>query len=62
MGDVVNLRQARKRRGREALARASAEMRIAFGMTKTQRRRVETEREKAERSLDSHRLERPDDD
>jgi len=61
MGDLVNLRQARKRREREAAVAASAENRIAFGLTKAQRRRVEAERAKAERGLDSHRLDRPND-
>jgi Domain of unknown function (DUF4169) len=61
MGDIVNLRRARKRRDREASAKASVENRIRFGMTNRERRRIEAEGEKAERSLDSHRLEPPDD-
>ncbi len=60
MGDLVNLRQARKRREREREAAAAAENRAAFGMTKAERRKVEAEREKAERGLDSHRRDAPD--
>jgi len=62
MGDLVNLRQARKRRDRARHADAAAENRAAFGMTRAERRKLETEREKAERGLDSHRLDRPDGD
>jgi len=62
MGDLVNLRQARKRRLRAREETAAAENRAVFGMTKAERRKVEAEREKAERALDSVRLERPDGD
>jgi hypothetical protein len=61
MGDLVNLRQARKRREREREASAGAENRVVHGMTKAERKKAEREREKAARSLDSHRLDRPDD-
>jgi hypothetical protein len=59
-GRVVNLRQARKRRDREREAAAAAENRIVFGMTKAERRKVEAERAKTERALDSHKLDHPD--
>jgi Domain of unknown function (DUF4169) len=59
-GRVVNLRQARKRREREREAAAAAENRIVFGMTKAERRKVEAERAKAERVLDSHKLDHLD--
>ena len=61
MGDLVNLRQARKRRDRERAATAAAENRAVHGMTRTERRKTEAEREKAARELDAHRL-RPDGD
>ena len=61
MGDVVNLRRARKSRERRRKEAKAAENRIAFGMTKAERRRLDSEREKAERDLDGHRLVRPDD-
>ncbi len=61
MGDVVNLRRARKGRERHRKEAEAAENRIAFGMTKAERRRLDSEREKAERGLDAHKLVRPDD-
>ena len=60
MGDVVNLRRARKRRDREREAAAAAENRILHGLTRAERRTIEAEREAGERRLDGHRLE-PDD-
>lgn len=60
MGDVVNLRQARKRRGGALAADAAAKNRAAFGMTKAERQKIKAEREKVERGLDFHRLDRPD--
>jgi hypothetical protein len=60
MGDLINLRQARKRRRRERDAASAAENRASFGMTKAERRKVEAEREKATRSLDAHLREPPD--
>jgi hypothetical protein len=60
MGDVVNLRQARKRVNRARKAEIAAENRVVFGMTKGERGKIEAEREKAERGLEAHRLDRPD--
>ena len=62
MGDLVNLRQARKRREREQKAAAAAENRAAFGMTRAERRKAEAEQTIADRRLDSHRLESKDGD
>jgi Domain of unknown function (DUF4169) len=60
MGDIVNLRRSRK--GRERLRRQAeaAENRIAFGMTKADRLRLESERDKTERDFEGHRLVGPD--
>ncbi len=60
MGDIVNLRQARKRRGRERAAAAAVRNRAASGMTKAERRAIEAERAKDERALDAHRIDRSD--
>lgn len=60
MGDIVNLRQARKRVKRARNAESAAENRVVFGMTKAERRKIEAEREKAERGLEAHELDRPD--
>ena len=62
MADVVNLRRERKSRERRRKQAEAAENRLAFGMTKRERRRLESEREKAERGLEAHRLVRPDDE
>ena len=56
MGDLVNLRRERKRRDREREAAVAAENRVAFGLTKSERRKLEAEREAGERRLDAHRL------
>jgi hypothetical protein len=59
MGDVVNLRRARKehdRRAREAEAEAN---RIAFGRTKAERKLSEAEAKLTRERLDGHRLETP---
>ncbi len=62
MGDLVNLRQARKRRERDRHTAAAAQNRAATGVTKAERRTIEAERAKAERALDAHRIDRPDAD
>ena len=62
MGDLVNLRQARKRRERERDVAAAAQNRAAFGVTKAERRTIEAERAKAERALDAHRIDPSDAD
>lgn len=60
MGDIVNLRQARKRKARaEREAEADAN-RIAFGRTKAERNATRDETERATRRLDAHRLQRDD--
>jgi Domain of unknown function (DUF4169) len=61
MGDVVNLRRARKSRERRREEANAAQNRVAFGMTKAQRRQLDSERHKSERSLDGRRLFDPDD-
>jgi hypothetical protein len=60
MGDVVNLRRARKRKERQREEAVAAERRIVFGQTKAERRLIESERAKAKRDLESHGIARPD--
>lgn len=60
MADLINLRQARKRRDRDDKARAAEENRIRFGRTKAQKMQDRAMRRKAERDHESHRLERDD--
>jgi hypothetical protein len=59
MGDIINLRQARKRRVRdEAQARATA-ARAASGLSRAERAKTALERDGVVRRLDGHRLEAP---
>ena len=60
MGDVVNLRRARKARDRAEDERKAAENRVAFGRTKAERKLTEAERDKAARHIDGHKLDRDD--
>ena len=61
MGDVVNLRRERKRKGRRREEAKAAQNRIVFGMTKAERLRLEDELDKAERGLEAHKIVRTDD-
>ena len=55
MGEIVNLRLARKARARRAAAAADVN-RAAFGRTKAERARDAEERARGERVLDGARL------
>jgi len=61
MGEVVNLRRARKQKRRERDADEAARNRLHSGQPRAERLRLERERAKAERALDGHRLQPPDD-
>ncbi|MFY9968481.1 MAG: DUF4169 family protein [Roseiarcus sp.] len=61
MGDVVNLRLARKCQDRRRDDAKAAEHRLAYGMTKAERRSIEAEQKKADRDLDARRIVGPDD-
>ncbi len=56
MGEVVNLRRARKRKAREGAAADAAKRRTAFGVAPAAKRAASEERELAERRLSGHRL------
>jgi len=60
--EIVNLRQARKRKTRERREAAAAQNRVAFGRSKAEKRLIEGERALAEARLDARRLTRPDAD
>ncbi len=62
MGDVVNLRRARKRKERQREEAMAAQRRLVFGQSNAERRMSERERAKAERDLESHRVFLPDGD
>lgn len=57
MADIINLRQVRRRKAREADTAQAAENRVRFGRTKAQRQADEIERNRAERQLDGAKIE-----
>ena len=57
MGDIVNLRRARKGKARSAKAAEAAENRIRHGMPKPLRDVTKARSEKAGAELEAHRLE-----
>jgi hypothetical protein len=61
MAEVVNLRQFRKKKARDEKEKRAARNRQAFGRGKSEKLAARQEREKANRLLDGHRLERSPD-
>jgi len=57
---IINLRQARKRRKRAEKERQAADNRAKFGRTKAERDRSKAEEERSDRALEGHRLEEDD--
>lgn len=55
MGEVVNLRRARKARDRAAAEAQAAANRVAFGRSKADKLATDTERRRAARQLDGAR-------
>lgn len=62
MGDVINLRQARKAAKRAGDARDAAANRLRFGRTKGQKAADVLEARRAAAAIDGARLERKDDE
>jgi hypothetical protein len=60
MGDIVNLRQARKAKKRDARKSAAAANRAAFGRSKAEKGLTGARADKARRDLDRKRRERPE--
>mgnify|MGYP002402060811 CR=1 FL=1 len=58
MSEIINLRQARKRRARAAREIEANANRLKFGRTKAQRHSDEAQRERAHSSLAGHELEK----
>ena len=56
MGEVVNLRQVRKRAKREAAAAVAQQNRLRHGRPKAERSLHEARAEKAQRELEAHRI------
>jgi hypothetical protein len=60
MGDVVNLRQQRKREARAAAEKAAAANRVKFGQPRRERERAAAEKQRAGAELDGKKLNPPD--
>lgn len=61
-GDVVNLRQFRKTKQRGEKEKQAEQNRLTFGRSKAEKTLTKTLNDKAERTLDQGRLEKPDPD
>ncbi|MBA8818854.1 hypothetical protein BRY73_14195 [Ochrobactrum sp. P6BS-III] len=61
MSDIVNLRQFKKKKARDAKEKQADQNRVLFGRTKTEKDFAREETRKSERFLDMNRLERKDD-
>jgi Domain of unknown function (DUF4169) len=61
VGEVVNLRIARKRAARGQSDARAAEKRLQNGQSKAKRLLAKTQKAKARRELDQHRIDRGDD-
>lgn len=59
MGDVINLRQARKARDRKAAEQAASEARARHGRTKAEGALEKAEAEKLSRIMDQAKLDPP---
>lgn len=62
MGDIVNLRQFRKRRERDQKKAASTEKRALSGQNKADRLSIANEKEKTEGHITSHLIEQTERD
>ena len=60
MGDLVNLRTARKRAKRRQAERTAASNRLAHGRSKAERAIEQSQNDKARKGLDQHRIETGD--
>ncbi|MCA1407920.1 DUF4169 family protein [Ensifer sp. IC3342] len=58
-GDIVNLRQFRKKQARTEKEKQAEQNRIAFGRTKAEKTLTRALNEKASKTLDQGRLETP---
>ncbi len=58
MGDVVNLRSARKQKARADKERVASENRALHGRTKAEKQRDLKETQKSSSFIEAHRLER----
>lgn len=61
MGDLVNLRRARKARDRREKEASAQANRVAFGRLKTERQATQAQQLLETEKLDAHKRERPED-
>ena len=61
MADLINLRQARKAKARAEKEKTAQANRVAHGTPKALRNLAEARKDKAEKGLSGHQLEKPDD-
>jgi hypothetical protein len=59
MGEIVNLRRARKAQGRRKDEQRAEENRLRFGLSKAEKQLAEKTNEIAERRIEGHRLDCP---
>ena len=62
MPDVINLRQARKRRERAKKERTAEQNRLLHGRTKTEKAKDRQTAERSVRFIDGHKREHPDEE
>jgi hypothetical protein len=58
MGEIVNLRAARKRAKRRRDENHAAAQRVAHGASQASRKAIKARRDKATRDLDAHRIDK----
>lgn len=61
VGEIVNLRRARKDKARADAARQADANRIAFGRTKAEKSLTQAERALERRRIEAHKLDKPGD-
>ena len=57
MAEIVNLRQARKRKARDDKDKAAEANRMTFGRTKAEKQVSKLEKARADKTLDGHKRE-----
>ena len=55
MADIVNLRQARKRKARDDKEKTAEANRLAFGRTKAEKQATSLEKNRVDKALEAHR-------
>ena len=58
MGDILNLRRARKATARDEAGKDAAKNRLKYGTSKASRTASAAEKARADQSIDSHKIEK----